>query len=141
MLAGFRDRARQGIGPPGQAWPDTDGQQILALASQNSETRTVSLVMDATTASIAMFAIAAYAGDREAHVREAGQYGGKLPRRLLLPTQPPGRRRPRDAGGCLAASRRTAYRMAIEHDAMAAPERSTPNPSAGQAADREMELE
>jgi hypothetical protein len=79
MLTGLRDRARQGIGPPGQAWPDADGQQILALASQNSESHTVSLVMDATTANIAMFAIAAYAGDREAHVREVERYGQSLP--------------------------------------------------------------
>jgi hypothetical protein len=79
MLAGLRDRVKQGIGPPEQTWPDTDGPQVLALAGQDSESRTVSLILDATTANIAMFAIAAYAGDREAHVREVEQYCQTLP--------------------------------------------------------------
>jgi hypothetical protein len=35
--------------------------------------------MDATTANITMFAVSAYAGDREAHVREVEQCGEKLP--------------------------------------------------------------
>ena len=34
--------------------------------------------MDATTANIAMHAITAHAGDREAHVREVEQYGQSL---------------------------------------------------------------
>ncbi len=41
--------------------------------------RTVTLVLDATTASIAMFALAAHADEREAHVREVEQYGADLP--------------------------------------------------------------
>ena len=35
--------------------------------------------MDAPTANITMFAVSAYAGDREAHVREVEQSGEKLP--------------------------------------------------------------
>jgi hypothetical protein len=146
MLAGLRDRARQGIGPPGQAWPDADGQQILALASQNSETRTVSLVLDATTANIAMFAIAAYAGDREAHVREVEQFGEKLPEGSYgrRNRQAIAARETRVAARLRAVER--AYRTAIERDAVTSPEASTRKPSmtvhsAHQIANREMELE
>ena len=39
----------------------------------------VSLVLDATTANIAMFAIAAHADEREAHVREVERSGQSLP--------------------------------------------------------------
>ena len=39
----------------------------------------VSLVLDATTANIAMFAIAAHADEREAHVREVERSGENLP--------------------------------------------------------------
>jgi hypothetical protein len=40
---------------------------------------TVALVLDAATANIAMFAIAAHADEREAHVREVERYGRTLP--------------------------------------------------------------
>jgi hypothetical protein len=116
MLTGLRDRARQGIGPPGQAWPDTDGPQILAIASQNPETHTVSLVMDATTANIAMFAIAAYAGDREAHVREVERYGQNLPEGSYgrRNRQAIAARETRVAARLRAVEQ--AYRTAFEHD-------------------------
>ena len=64
---------------PEQAWPDTDGPRILALARRDPETQTVSLVLDATTANIAMFAIAAHADEREAHIREVERSGQNLP--------------------------------------------------------------
>jgi hypothetical protein len=37
------------------------------------------LVLDATTASIAMFAIAVHADEREAHIREVERFGQNLP--------------------------------------------------------------
>ena len=74
MLAGLHDRAH-----PGQAWPDIDGPRITALARQDSETQTVALVLDSTTASIAIFAIAAHADEREAHIREVQQFSKTLP--------------------------------------------------------------
>ena len=79
MLAALRDRTRQGLTHPEQAWPETDGPQILALAGRDPDTGTVSLILDATTANIAMHAIAAHAAEREAHVREVERYGQTLP--------------------------------------------------------------
>jgi hypothetical protein len=43
------------------------------------DTQTVTLVLDATTGNIALFAIAANADEREAHVREVERYGRTLP--------------------------------------------------------------
>jgi hypothetical protein len=79
MLAGLHDRARYGRAHPGSAWPDVDGPRITALARQDSETQTVTLVLDSTTASIAIFALAAHADEREAHIREVEQHGADLP--------------------------------------------------------------
>jgi hypothetical protein len=39
----------------------------------------VSLILDEATASIAMYAIAVHAGEREAHVREVERFGQGLP--------------------------------------------------------------
>ena len=78
MLTGLRDRIREGRGIPEPAWPDTDGQHVIALARRDPDSRMITLLMDATTANIAMHAIAAHAGDREAHVREVEQYGQSL---------------------------------------------------------------
>src|ERR1700722_2629905 len=78
-LAQFHDRIRQGHVHPQQAWPDTGGPRILALARHDPETQTVTLVLDATTANIALFAIAAHADEREAHIREVERSGQNLP--------------------------------------------------------------
>ncbi|MGB6579432.1 MAG: hypothetical protein WBF34_16100 [Streptosporangiaceae bacterium] len=60
MLSDLHDRARHGHNVPGQAWPETDGPRIVALAGRNPDSQTVSLILDAT-ANIAIFAIAAIA--------------------------------------------------------------------------------
>ena len=79
MLAGLRERTREGRGTPEPARPDTVDQQPLALARRDPDSRTVTLVLDAATANIAMFAIAAHADEREAHVREVERFGRTLP--------------------------------------------------------------
>ena len=47
MLADLRDRARQRLAQP-EAWPETDGPRIIALAGRDPESQTVSLILDAT---------------------------------------------------------------------------------------------
>ena len=79
MLSDLHDRARHGHSVPGQAWPETDGPRTIALACRNPESQTVSLILDATTANIAIFAIAAHADEREAHIREVERFGQSLP--------------------------------------------------------------
>ena len=51
----------------------------VALASRNPESQTVTFVLDASTASAVIFAIAAHADEREAHIREVQRYGQTLP--------------------------------------------------------------
>jgi len=123
MLIGLRDRVREGRGMPEPAWPDADGQQLIALGRRDPDSRMITLLLDATTANIAMHAIAAHAGDREAHVREVEQYGQALNEdsygrrnRQAIAT-----RESRVAARLRAVEQ--AYRNAIEHDtASRAPE-------------------
>jgi hypothetical protein len=141
MLTGLRDQVRQGTSPPEPAWPDTDGPQVLALAGRDSENHTVSLILDEATANIAMHAITAYAGDREAHVREVEQFGQNLPEGSYgrRNRQAIAARETRVAARLRAIER--AYRTATEHDAVAAPEAAITLRPADRAADHEMELE
>ena len=75
MLAGLHDQASNGHNVPGQAWPETDGPRIVDLAGRDSDSQTVTLLLDEATASIAIFAIAAHADEREAHLREVERFG------------------------------------------------------------------
>jgi hypothetical protein len=125
ILARFHDRVRHGRVDPEQSWPDIDGPRILALARQDPDSQMVSLVLDATTASIAMFAIAAHAGEREAHVREVERSGQNLPEGSYG-------RRNRQAIAArdtrIAARLRAveqAYRTATEHDTTYTPPEPT----------------
>src|SRR4249920_2074762 len=79
LLASAHARARHRSRAPEPAWPETDGPRITALARHDPDTGTVTLVLDATTATVAMFAIAAHADEREAHVREVERSGRSLP--------------------------------------------------------------
>ena len=79
LLASARARARHHSRSPEPAWPETGGPRITALARHDPDTGTVTLVLDATTATVAMFALAAHAGEREAHVREVERSGRSLP--------------------------------------------------------------
>ena len=142
MLAALRDRARQGLTHPEQTWPENDGPQILALAGRDPETGTVSLILDATTANAAMHAIAAHAGEREAHVREVERYGQTLPEgsygrqnRQAIAT-----REARVAARLRAVER--AHRLATERDVVfRTVEPTRPHHPADREPDREIELE
>jgi len=72
-------RARHNSRAPEPAWPETEGPRITALARHDPETGTVTLVLDTATASVAMFALAAHAGEREAHAREVERSGADWP--------------------------------------------------------------
>src|SRR6266581_4962383 len=79
LLASAHARARHRGRAPEPAWPETDGPRITALARHDPETGTVTLVLDTNTASVAMFALAAHAGEREAHAREVERSGADWP--------------------------------------------------------------
>jgi hypothetical protein len=142
MLTELHQRARQGLTLPEQAWPETDGPQIIALADRDPGSQTVSLVLDVTTANTVMFAITAHADEREAHVREVEQFGQSLPEGSY------GRRnrqaiaaRETRVAARLRAVERT-YRMAIERDIVfRQPEPTRTLRSPDHAANREIELE
>ena len=142
MLARLHDRSGHGHAVPEQARPETAGPPILALARRDPETQTVILIMDATTANTAMFAITAHASEREAHIREVERSGQSMPEGSY------GRRNRQAiaAREARVASRlraiEHAHRAAIERDAMRAPPdapRAFRPPE--HAPDREIELE
>ena len=142
MLSDLHDRARHGHSVPEQAWPETDGPRTVALAGRNPDSQTVTLVLDATTASIAIFAIAAHADEREAHLREVERFGQSLPEGSYgrRNRQAIAARETRIAARLRAVEQ--AYRMAIERDAaFRPPEPTRACRSPEHAADREIELE
>jgi hypothetical protein len=142
MLARLHDRARQGLGLPEQTWPETDGPRIIALAQRNPDSQTVTLILDATTANTALFAIAANADEREAHIREVEQFGQSLPEGSYgrRNRQAISARETRVAARLRAVER--AYRIAIERNStIKPPEAAAASLSPEQPADREIELE
>ena len=142
MLAVRYQRARQMRAQPGQARPETSEPQTTALAHPDPETQTVTLILDSATASIAIFAIAAHADEREAHAREVERSGQDLPAGSY------GRR---NRQAIAARETRVANRLrAIEHAYRTANERnavSSPTEASrvfrphGHVSDREIELE
>src|SRR6185437_6410540 len=79
LLKDLHDRAQHSRAHPERTRPEVDEPGPVALASRNPETQTVTLVLDTTTANSVMFAIAAHADEREAHIREVERYGQTLP--------------------------------------------------------------
>ena len=116
MLAEMQERARQGRSDPA-ASPEADGPQIIALAQANPDSRTVSLILDEATASIALFAVAAHADEREAHIREVERYG------QILPESSYGRR---NRQAIAARETRIAARLRAVEQAYALPSSATP---------------
>ncbi|HEX2745567.1 MAG TPA: hypothetical protein VHN16_14340 [Streptosporangiaceae bacterium] len=141
MLAEMQERALHGLSDPAPA-PEADSPPIIALAQANPDSRTVSLVLDEATASIALFAMAAHADEREAHVREVERHGQTLPEdsygrrnRQAIAT-----RETRVAARLRAVER--AYRIAIERNvAPKLPEPTKACRSPDHATDREIEME
>jgi hypothetical protein len=140
LLAGAHARARHNSRAPEPAWPETNGPRITALARHDPETQTVTLVLDTTTASIAMFALAAYAGEREAHVREVERSGADWPegsygrrnRQAIAARETRVATRLRAVQHAYQTERDTAFRPSEPTRACRSPEH---------ASDREMELE
>jgi hypothetical protein len=142
MLAGLRERGGRGAGPAEQASPEADRPQIIALARRDEPTQTVTLILDSTTANVAMFAITAHADEREAHLREVqrvaeimpeGSYGQRNRQAIAA-------RETRVATRLRAVEQ--AYRTAVERDAVFnPPEPARTLRSPARAADREIELE
>ena len=133
---------RQGRVHPERAWPDKEGPRVLALARRDPETGTVSLVLDDTTANIAMFAIAAHADEREAHVREVERSGRSLPEGSYgqRNRQAIAARETRVATRLRAVEQ--AYRTATEHDTAYTPPEPTRAPrSPERQAGRDIDLE
>jgi hypothetical protein len=142
MLAELHDQARHGRAHPRQAWPETEGPPMIALARRDPGSQTVCLVLDATTATTAIFAITAHADEREAHIREVEQFGQSLPEGSYgrCNRQAIAARETRVAARLRAVER--AYRIAIERDtALEPPEPATTLRSPGHPADREIEME
>ena len=135
-------RARHNGRAPEPAWPETEGPRVTALARHDPETQTVTLVLDTTTASVAMFALAAHAGEREAHLREVERSGTDWPEGSY------GRR---NRQAIAARETRIATRLravehachtAIERGAVSGPPEPTRTPrSPEHTADREIELD
>jgi len=79
MLADLRQRIWEGVAAPAPAWPETDGPPVIAVARRDPGTNTVSVILDATTANIAIFALAGHADEREAHLREVQRHAQTWP--------------------------------------------------------------
>ena len=143
MLADLHEQVRHGgLKPAEPAWPETDGPRIIALAGRDPQSQTVSLIMDATTANTVMFAVAAHADEREAHVREVEQFGQSLPEGSYgrRNRQAIAARETRVAARLRAVEH--AYRIANERDTALKPPELTAAPSSPKPpADREIELE
>ncbi len=141
MLTGLRDRVRDGRGTPEPAWPDTDGQQPVTLARRDPRSHAVTLILDATTANIAMHAITAHASDREAHIREVEQYAQNLPEDSYgrRNRQAITARETRIAARLRAVER--AYRTAIDPDAIPGADPTQALRSADTAPGYDLELE
>jgi hypothetical protein len=78
MLAGLHDRAGHGYSVPRASLAGDRRPPHCCRADRNPESQTISVILD-PTASIAIFAVAANADEREAHIRKVDRFGQSLP--------------------------------------------------------------
>ena len=123
MLARLHDQARHGLTHSEQALAAAtiDGPPTIAYARRDPQTQTVCLILDTATANTALFAIAAHADEREAHIREVERSGRNLPEGSYgqRNRQAIAARETRVAARLRAVEH--AYRIAIERDAVFTP--------------------
>jgi hypothetical protein len=140
MLIDARERARHGTRQDKQPAPEPGSPTVTAQASRDGNP-VITISMDAATASIAIFAIATNASDREAYARETERFSqglpegsyGKANRQAIAA-------RETQAAARLRAIER-AYQIALGRATTAIPGYGITPSDTGQAADRDMELE
>ena len=139
MLADLRQRIWEGMAAPAPAWPEIDGPPVIALARHDPESQTVSLILDATTASTAIFALSGHADEREAHLREVQRHAQNLPEGSYgrQNRQAIAARETRIANRLRAVEQ--AYRAALERDTAYAPPEPGGLRAPGHVADMEIE--
>ena len=139
MLADLRNQNRHGTR---QASPDTGDPLITVLARRDPQSQITTLILDSVTADAAVYAIAAHAEEREAHLRQVQLSGQSLPEGSCGRTN---RELITDRETRIAARLRAVeheYHTAIERDTVSTP----PEPAGALRApelvsNREIELE
>ena len=115
---------------------------MIALAHRDPDSQTVCLILDTATANSVIFAIAAHADEREAHIREVERFGRNLPEGSYgqRNRQAIAARETRIAARLRAVEH--AYRIANERDTVLEPPEPIAAPSFPEptAADKEIEL-
>jgi hypothetical protein len=138
MLADLRDRNRR----TRQASPGTGDPLITILARRDPDSQITTLILDSVTADAAIYAIAAHAEEREAHLRQVQLSGQNLPEGSCGRTN---RELIADRDTRIAARLRAVeheYHAAIERDAASTPPELTGALRAAQpVSNREIELE
>jgi hypothetical protein len=139
MLGDLRNDNRHGTR---QASPDTGDPLITILARRDPDSQITTLILDSVTADVAIYAIAAHAEEREAHLRQVQLSGQNLPEGSCGRTN---RELIADRETRIAARLRAVeheYHAAIERDAVSTPPELTGVLHAAQpVSNREIELE
>lgn len=118
ILDRLRERVGDGRGLSEATSPNASGEQPTAIARRDPGSRTVSFILDETTAKAAICAITGHAVDREAHMREVKQQGQNFPEGSYgrCNRQAIADHETRIAERLRAIER--AYRTALDHDPM-----------------------
>jgi hypothetical protein len=141
MLIDARERARNITRQHKQPAQEPATPTVTARASRDPGNPTITLSMDAATASMAIYAIATNAADREEYAREAERFSQGLPEGSYgkANRQAIAARETQAAARLRAVER--AYQIAMGRATTAIPGYGITPSEADQAADRDMELE